>query len=212
MALRLDADAICEKPLVITPWNLDQLQELEVEYQRRILTVLQLRLHPEALRLKDKMASRQAGRLKVNLDYITRRGPWYHQSWKGQEDKSGGVAMNIGIHFFDLLWLFGPVSRASVREREYEAVSGMLELRDADVEWRLSIRLSDLPEETRASGGHAFRALTVGDDQFDFSSGFDDLHDKVYQHIVDGGGFGVGEARPSIELVHKLRTLPLSGA
>ena len=99
-----------------------------------------------------------------------------------------------------------------MREREYEAVSGTLELRDADVEWRLSIRLSDLPEETRASGGHAFRALTVGDDQFDFSSGFDDLHDKVYQHIVDGGGFGVGDARPSIELVHKLRTLPLSGA
>ena len=174
--------------------------------------MLQLRLHPEAIRLKTKMESHKGARLQVNLDYITRRGPWYHQSWKGQEEKSGGVAMNIGIHFFDLLlWLFGPVNNARVTQRDHDAVRGHLELKDADVSWRLSIRLEDLPHATRECGGHAFRALTLGEDQFDFSSGFDDLHNKVYQSIVEGDGFGIQDARASIELVHRLRTLPISG-
>lgn len=210
MALRLDADAICEKPLVISPWNLDQLEELELEYQRRIFTILQLRLHPEAVRLKAKLDAYDGPRLHVQLDYITRRGPWYHTSWKGSEEKSGGVAMNIGIHFFDLLlWLFGHVVSSKVTRREFDAVSGHLELDKADVDWGLSIRLSDLPEATRRSGGHAYRALSVGDDQFDFSSGFDDLHSKAYQAITSGQSFGIGDARASIELVHRLRTAPI---
>ena len=213
MALRLDADAICEKPLVISPWNLDQLEELEIEYQRRIYTVLQLRLHPEAVRLKRKMDTYRGERLNVNLDYITRRGPWYHQSWKGQQEKSGGVAMNIGIHFFDLLlWLFGDVHEAAVLERSHDAIRGRLFLKNADVTWRLSIRLEDLPAEVTEQGGHAFRALSIGADRFDFSSGFDDLHTRVYEQIVAGAGFGVRDARPSIELVHRLRGMRVTNS
>ena len=211
MALRLDADAICEKPLVISPWNLDQLEELELEYQKRIYTVLQLRLHPEAVRLRKMVASRPDERFQVRLEYVTRRGPWYHQSWKGQSAKSGGVAMNIGIHFFDLLlWLFGSVTEASVHVRDRDRVGGRLVLDRADVSWGLSIRQEDLPLDAVGQGHHAHRQLTLGEDEFDFSSGFDDLHSHVYQKIVDGSGFGIGDARPSIELVHRLRTIPLS--
>jgi UDP-N-acetyl-2-amino-2-deoxyglucuronate dehydrogenase len=211
MALRLDADAICEKPLVISPWNLDQLEELELEYQKRIYTVLQLRLHPEAVRLRKLVASRPEERFQVRLEYVTRRGPWYHQSWKGQSAKSGGVAMNIGIHFFDLLlWLFGSVTEASVQMRDSDRVRGRLVLDRADVSWGLSIREADLPPEAVRQGHHAHRQLTLGGDGFDFSSGFDDLHSYVYQKIVDGSGFGIGDARASIELVHRLRTITLS--
>ena len=151
MALRLDADAICEKPLVLSPWNLDQLEELELEYQKRIYTILQLRLHPEARRLRSLVQERSTERFQVKLEYVTRRGPWYHQSWKGQAAKSGGVAMNIGIHFFDLLlWLFGSVSHSSVEVREPDRVRGKLVLNRADVTWGLSIRQSDLPAEAIA--------------------------------------------------------------
>jgi UDP-N-acetyl-2-amino-2-deoxyglucuronate dehydrogenase len=213
MALRLDADAICEKPLVISPWNLDQLEELELEYQKRIYTILQLRMHPEAIRLRELVAGRPDERFEVRLEYVTRRGPWYHHSWKGQSAKSGGVAMNIGIHFFDLLiWLFGPVSSASVQTREHDRARGKLELKRADVSWGLSIRQDDLPPEAIRQGHHAYRQLTLGGDEFDFSSGFDDLHSHVYQRIIDGNGFGIRDARPSIELVHRLRTTPLSGS
>lgn len=211
MALRLDADAICEKPLVLSPWNLDQLEELELEYQKRIYTILQLRLHPEAIRLRELVASRPNERFNVQLEYVTRRGPWYHQSWKGKSAKSGGVAMNIGIHFFDLLlWLFGDVSEASVQVREVDRVRGKLVLNRADVSWGLSIRQCDLPDEALAQDRHAYRQLSIGGDEFDFSSGFDDLHSHVYSLIVSGEGFGVRDARPSIELVHRLRTVALS--
>lgn len=213
LALRIRAAAICEKPLVISPWNLDQLSQLEEEYESRIHTVLQLRLHPEAERLRAKVeAAKAAGRqLDVELTYVTRRGPWYHQSWKGQDEKSGTLAMNIGIHFFDLLlWLFGPVQRSEVHLREPERMRGTLELAAARVRWFLSIRAADLPPGHLERGLHAHRALSMGDDAFDFSAGFDDLHTRTYAEVLAGRGFGIEDARPSVELVHQIRTAPIA--
>ncbi|MEZ4434169.1 MAG: Gfo/Idh/MocA family oxidoreductase [bacterium] len=210
LALRVHAHAICEKPLVISPWNLEQLAGLEAEYDRRVYTVLQLRLHPEAQRLKARLDGARREKLDVELVYVTRRGAWYHQSWKGQDDKSGGLAMNIGIHFFDLLlWLFGPVEHSAVHVRERDVMRGTLELEWARVRWHLSIRLADLPPGHQARGLHAHRKLTTGDDAFDFSAGFDDLHTRTYAEILAGRGFGLDDARPSIELVHHIRTAPL---
>ena len=211
LAMRLNTTAICEKPLVISPWNLDQLMLLEGEYEAKVRTVLQLRLHDEALRLKASLAQSQEKVRDVNLTYVTRRGSWYHQSWKGQEEKSGGLIMNIGIHFFDLLlWLFGPPKSANVTARTNTRIQGRLELEKANVNWLLSVDINDLPPGHLESGKHAHRALTTDDDSFDFSTGFDDLHTRVYRQILEGGGYGIEDARPSIELVHRLRTLPLS--
>lgn len=207
LALRLRANAICEKPLVISPWNLDQLAQIEQEYGRRIYTILQLRLHSEAQRLRRALTSGNREKVDVSLRYITRRGPWYHQSWKGSTEKSGGLAMNIGIHFFDLLiWLFGGVEASTVTHRDDERIEGTLELEWARVKWLLSIRLSDLPEGHLEKGLHAHRALRMGGDEFDFSVGFDDLHTRAYERILAGAGFGIEDARPSVELVHHLRT------
>jgi len=213
LALRINAQAICEKPLVISPWNLDQLAQIEQEYGGRVYTVLQLRLHPETLRLKSRLEARPDGdKLDVRLDYVTRRGPWYHQSWKGQDEKSGTLAMNIGIHFFDLLlWLFGPVERSEVNLREPDRMRGTLELAGARVRWFLSIRPADLPPGYLESGRHAHRALVMGDDAFDFSSGFDDLHTRTYREILAGRGFGIEDARPSVELVHQIRSTEVTG-
>ncbi|MEZ4434640.1 MAG: Gfo/Idh/MocA family oxidoreductase [bacterium] len=211
LALRVRAHAICEKPLVISPWNLDQLAQLEAEYGRRIYTVLQLRLHPEARRLREALDARSHDPVDVELTYVTRRGPWYHQSWKGKEDESGGLAMNIGIHFFDLLiWLFGPVDRTAVHVRERDVMRGTLELARARVRWTLSIRREDLPPGHLDRGLHAHRRLVLGDEEFDFSSGFDDLHTLTYAEIIAGRGFGIEDARPSVELVHRIRTVGLT--
>ncbi len=213
LALRIRADAICEKPLVISPWNLDQLSQLEQEYGRRIYTVLQLRLHPEARRLKARVDADPDAPLDVELTYITRRGQWYHQSWKGDPEKSGTLAMNIGIHFFDLLlWLFGPVTRSEVHLREGDRMRGVLELGRARVRWLLSIRAHDLPDGYLESGRHAHRKLVLGDDAFDFSAGFDDLHTRSYAEVLAGRGFGIEDARPSVELVHRLRTADIAPA
>lgn len=207
LALRNQANAICEKPLVINPWNLDQLAELEVEYQRRIFTVLQLRLHPEVLALKQALGQEtNALRREVDLTYITRRGRWYQYSWKGSEEKSGGLAMNIGIHFFDLLiWLFGRVDRSLVHHHEPTCLAGCLELERARVRWFLSIDSSHLPAEVQKTRGHSYRRLTVDGQELDLSSRFTDLHTEVYRDILGGGGFGVEDARPSIELVYNIR-------
>ena len=211
LALRLNTTPICEKPLVISPWNLDQLEQLETEYESKVKTVLQLRLHSEAQRLKSALAADKGRKRSVELIYVTRRGSWYHQSWKGTEEKSGGLIMNIGIHFFDLLlWLFGPPVGATVTARSGSRIKGRLELERADVNWLLSVDIDDLPGGHLEAGKHAHRALTTGDDRFDFSTGFDDLHTRVYRQILAGEGYGIEDARPSIELVHRLRTLPLS--
>ena len=215
LAIRSGAAAICEKPLVISPWNLDQLSALEQEHGQKIYTVLQLRLHESVKALKAGLEAqrreRPNERTQIELTYITRRGQWYHQSWKGSSNKSGTLAMNIGIHFFDmLLWLFGEVREQRVHIREDSKVGGVLSLANADVRWLLSIDADDLPQTSVEQGNHAYRALQMGDRSFDFSTGFDDLHTKVYNDILKGGGYGVEDARPAIDLVHQIRHQELS--
>ncbi len=211
LALRVRSHVICEKPLVISPWNLDQLAELESEYGCRIYNVLQLRLHPTLIDLKRALEGLpDRRRANVCLTYITRRGPWYHGSWKGSAEKSGGLGMNIGIHFFDLLlWLFGPVSRSEVHIATPQKLSGALELKWADVLWYLSIDGKDLPPGFLEKGQAAFRSITVDGEEIDFSEGFTDLHTLVYRDVLGGGGFGIEDARPSIDLVHRIRYSPV---
>jgi UDP-N-acetyl-2-amino-2-deoxyglucuronate dehydrogenase len=211
LALRLNAHAICEKPLVINPWNLDQLQALEQEYDTRIRTVLQLRYLPALLALREQLQSDSSSTKKdVVLSYITRRGRWYHHSWKGSETKSGGLAMNIGIHLFDvMIWLFGGVSELEIHAREPHRVSGVMELEHANVRWFLSIDESDLPERVRNQGGHAYRSLLMDGEAIEFSSGFQDLHTTVYRETLAGRGHGIGDARASIELAYRVRTQPV---
>ncbi len=208
LALRLNANAICEKPLVINPWNLDQLQALELEHRTRIRTVLQLRYLPALMKLREELQSNPPSRKKdVLLTYITRRGRWYHHSWKGSDAKSGGLAMNIGIHLFDMmLWLFGPASHLEIHAREPERVSGVMELEHANVRWFLSIDESHLPEHVRSAGGHAHRSVRMDEQEIEFSTGFRDLHTTVYEEIVAGRGHGIEDARPSIELAYRVRT------
>lgn len=214
LALRNHAHAICEKPLVVNPWNLEQLRELEDEYDRRVFTVLQLRQHPAVRSLKEQL-EREGNRTRrdVCLTYITRRGRWYHHSWKGVEEKSGGLVMNIGIHFFDLLlWLFGSMQRSLVHQLSPTRVSGCLELEWARVRWFLSIDENDLPAEVREKGGFAYRQLEIDGEDLDLSTGFTDLHTEVYRDILQGGGFGIEDARPSIELVYNVRYSRETGA
>ena len=206
LALRNHAHAICEKPLVINPWNLDPLLDLEQEYGRRIHTVLQLRLHAAMPRLQESI-EQKSDRAEVCLTYVTRRGLWYGVSWKGDEKKSGGVAMNIGIHFFDmLLWLFGDVDQSQVHLRTPTRIAGTLELERARVRWFLSVEGDDLPPGHLESGRTAFRSITVDGEEIDFSDGFTDLHTRVYEAILAGDGFGIEDARPSVDLVHGVRT------
>jgi len=207
LALRNHAHAICEKPLVINPWNLEQLAEVEQEYERRVYTVLQLRMHPAVRALKEELdAETNGSRRDVCLTYISRRGTWYHYSWKGSQQKSGGLAMNIGIHFFDLLlWLFGPMERSLVHCAAPSRMAGYLELERARVRWFLSVDEDDLPLPVRHGGGYAHRSLTIDGQQLDLSAGFTDLHTEVYRDVLCGGGFGIRDARPSIELVHNVR-------
>jgi UDP-N-acetyl-2-amino-2-deoxyglucuronate dehydrogenase len=213
LALRNGADVLCEKPLVINPWNLDALQELEAETGHRIATVLQLRVHPALIALKAKLDAEPPGPTKdVVLTYITSRGPWYHVSWKGVEERSGGIATNIGIHFFDLLmWLFGPAESTEVHIRERMRMAGHLRLKLANVQWFLSIDPGDLPDSTRAAGRTTFRSITVNGEEIEFTEGFTDLHTRVYEQMLAGRGHGIADSRPSIELVQHIRTAELGG-
>lgn len=206
LALRTGAHALCEKPLVMNPWNLDVLADLEREFDRKVNTVLQLRVHPSLLALKERLATNTGKRHSVRMTYITSRGTWYKYSWKGNHDKSGGVATNIGIHFFDMLmWFFGGVRKSDVHVQTPERVGGVLELENADVQWFLSVDASDLPESVRGNQP-TYRSITVDDEEVEFSGGFTDLHTKIYEETVAGRGFGIDDARPSIELVHGMRT------
>lgn len=207
LALRVGADAICEKPLVLNPWNLDMLQSLEEEYQKKIYTILQLRVHPALIELKKKLDEDSSGkRHKVVLTYITSRGLWYNFSWKGDHQKSGGVATNIGIHFFDLLmWFFGKPVNSEVHLNEYNKTAGFIELKNADVKWYLSIDENDLPDEMQSNGQRTFRSIKIDEEEVEFTKGFTDLHTIVYQNTLEGNGFGIDHARPSIELVHNIR-------
>lgn len=201
-ALRSGADAVCEKPLVLNPWNADVLEQFERETGRRIWNILQLRLHASVTgyRLSEGV------RPTVRLTYITPRGSWYQHSWKGEEAKSGGIATNIGIHFFDLLIsLFGAVDKSTVLLYQPDKARGELVLKNADVEWFLSIDEKDLPDPLREKGQRTFRQLSINDQLMDFSEGFTDLHTQSYQEILAGRGFGIAQARPAIELAHAIR-------
>ena len=204
LALRTKANAICEKPLVISPWNLDALEELQAEHGRQVYTVLQLRLIASMIELKASLGTALGGgRAEICLSYVTRRGRWYDTSWKGSHEKSGGVAMNIGIHFFDLLmWLFGAADESTVHLKAPRKMAGLLELERARVRWFLSTDEEDLPEHIRKADGYAYRSMTYEGQEIDFSAGFTDLHTRVYEEILAGRGTGIAETRPAIELVH----------
>ena len=208
LALRLGADAICEKPLVINPWNIDALEEMAEEFGGKIYNVLQLRLHPAIIQLK-KMVDKEKSpkKYEIELTYITSRGKWYANSWKGNVAQSGGVATNIGVHFFDmLLWIFGKSEGVEVHYSDECTVSGFLELEKAHVKWFLSIDRKNLPDSCVENKQNTFRSITVDSEEIEFSGGFTDLHTKVYQNILAGNGFFPSDVRPAIALVHELRS------
>lgn len=206
-ALRIGADAICEKPLVLNPWNVDALDEIEKESGKKIYNILQLRVHPAIRALKEKIAnSAPQKKYQIDLSYITTRGRWYMTSWKGDVEKSGGVATNIGVHFFDMLmWIFGPVCQQEVHFASPTTMAGYLGLEKADVRWFLSVDKKDLPKEAISAGVTTFRSLEMDGEKFEFSDGFADLHTQVYHEILAGSGFGLNDVRPAIQLVYDLR-------
>ena len=206
-ALRIGADAVCEKPLVLNPWNVDALEEIARETGKTVNTILQLRLHPAILDLKKRVdKSPKEKKYDIDLAYITARGHWYMISWKGNVTKSGGVATNIGIHFFDILqWIFGGVKYNVVHLDEPQRVAGFLEFEHARVRWFLSINRDDLPQEPEPGKPTAYRSITINDEEIDFSRGLTDLHTKSYQEILNGRGFDLKETKPSIEIVSTIR-------
>lgn len=208
LAMRVKADAICEKPLVISPWNLDALEDLEAEHGCRVHSVLQLRLLDSLIELRKKIQQEVAReRADICLTYITRRGRWYDSSWKGSIEKSGGVAMNIGIHFFDLLhWLFGGVEQSKVHLNSSRRMAGVLHLERARVRWFLSTDADDLPSDVVENGGYAYRSMTYDGQEIEFSSGFTDLHTRVYEEIFAGRSTGIRDARPAIETAHSIKS------
>jgi UDP-N-acetyl-2-amino-2-deoxyglucuronate dehydrogenase len=198
--------------LVINPWNLDQLASIEEETGRKIYSVLQLRLHPELLKLKQSIDQSPADHQhEVNLTYITSRGPWYQVSWKGSVEKSGGIATNIGIHFFDLLlWLFGEAGAVKVHHSDPKRMAGFIEFERARVKWLLSVDREDLPFPVEPGKPSTYRSITIDGQEVEFSSGFTDLHTRIYEETLAGRGFGIMEAYPSIALTHRIRNEPLS--
>jgi UDP-N-acetyl-2-amino-2-deoxyglucuronate dehydrogenase len=207
-AMRAGAWAVCEKPLVLNPWNIDGLANMEQETGRKVFTILQLRLHPVILALRERCAA-SPKRHQVDITYCTSRGPWYHTSWKGDVAKSGGVATNIGIHFFDMLsFVFGKATTNVAHLREPERAAGFLACEKADVRWFLSVDRNDLPESVRGQKT-SFRSILVDGEELEFTEGFTDLHTRSYEEILAGRGFGLEEARPSIEVVADFRNAPI---
>lgn len=206
-ALRIGAEAICEKPLVLNPWNCDALQEMEQETGKKINTILQLRVHPSIVALKEKLEKeKRFTKYDINLSYITSRGKWYLTSWKGDIERSGGLATNIGIHFFDMLiWLFGPVVGSDVHYSSPNKTGGFIELVNARVRWFLSIDKNDLPQECIEKNQFTYRSITIDNEELEFSDGFSDLHTLVYKKILEGTGFGVNDSKAAIELAHNIR-------
>ncbi|MEO8861494.1 MAG: Gfo/Idh/MocA family oxidoreductase [Ginsengibacter sp.] len=205
--LRIGANVICEKPVVLNPWNIDALEEIEKETGNQIFTILQLRLHPAIIALKQKIDAAPSNKKhQVNLQYITSRGHWYQTSWKGDIHKSGGIATNIGVHFFDMLmWIFGDVVENNVIQHTDTTASGNLVLEKANVNWMLSIDVNTLPEEVKKAGKRTFRTLNIDGEGFEFSDGFTELHTHSYSEIIAGRGFPISETRKAIELVHAIR-------
>ncbi len=206
-ALRLGADVICEKPLVLNPWNIDALEDVERESGKKINNILQLRLHDAIINLKKRVESGPADKIyDVDLTYITSRGNWYYTSWKGDVHKSGGVATNIGVHFYDMLsWVFGKVSKNVVNVASHDRVAGYLEFERARVRYFLSINYDTLPQQAKESGKRTYRSLVMGGEEIEFSEGFTELHTHSYKEILAGNGFGLGEVRNCIEIVHDIR-------
>ncbi len=206
-ALRHQADAICEKPLVLNPWNVDALREIEKETGKKVFTILQLRLHSSIIALREQVLNGPKDKIyDIDLSYITSRGNWYQISWKGDSSKSGGVATNIGIHFFDMLiWVFGGVKKNTVHQMKEDMASGYLELERGRVRWMLSINADHLPADVKAKGKRTYRSLTMEGQEIEFSDGFTELHTMSYQHVIDGKGFGLNDAQPSIQLAHDIR-------
>lgn len=208
-ALRSDADAICEKPLVMNPWNIDALSEIEHQTGRRISTILQLRLHPTIQEFKRRIEASPESSFAVDLTYITSRGRWYHTSWKGDESKSGGIATNIGVHFFDMLiHVFGPVTKSVLHLHDDQRAAGYLECGRAQIRWFLSVDSNDLPDSAKGQKT-TYRSILIDGNEIEFSEGFTDLHTRSYEEILGGNGYGIEEVRPSIELVSALRTKPV---
>jgi UDP-N-acetyl-2-amino-2-deoxyglucuronate dehydrogenase len=205
--LRSGMDVICEKPLVLNPWNLDALKTLELETGKRVFTILQLRHHPNIIELKRKVESAPTGKIfDVDLTYITSRGKWYYASWKSDIQKSGGIATNIGIHFFDMLmWVFGKPVSSSVFINTHDRASGYLQLEKARVRWFLSINPDTLPEEVMQKNKSTYRSVQIEGKETEFSDNFDNLHTIAYSEILSGNGYGVDEARDSVQLCHQIR-------
>lgn len=206
--LRYGADVICEKPIVLNPWNIDALEEMEQETGHHVFNILQLRLHPTIIALKEKVAQSLVDKIfDVDLTYITSRGTWYYTSWKGNPEKSGGIATNIGVHFYDMLqWVFGPVKENIVHIHTHDRAGGYFEFAKAKVRWFLSINADTLPDEVKAKGKRTYRSINIEGEELEFSEGFTDLHTLSYQDILNGGGFRIGEARAAINIVHQIRT------
>jgi len=212
MALRRGADAICEKPLVLNPWNIDALEKMEKDSGNRIWNILQLRVHQSIIELKEKIEKAPKDKVfDVDLTYLTSRGNWYYTSWKGDVKKSGGIATNIGVHFYDMLsWIFGEVKENKVHVHTHDRAAGYLEFKRARVRWFLSINYDVLPTEIKAKGQRTYRSITIDGEELEFSKGFTDLHTRVYEDILNGKGYGLSDARQSIEIVHNIRnTTPL---
>ena len=212
MALRRGADAICEKPLVLNPWNVEALLDIEKESGQKINTILQLRLHQSIIDLKNKVVlDNKQGKYDVDLTYITSRGSWYDISWKGDASKSGGIATNIGVHFYDMLsWVFGEVQENKVHLREKNKAAGYLEFKNARVRWYLSIDEHDLPKQVQLDNKRTYRSITIDKQEIEFSGGFTELHTQSYQKILKGEGYGLLEARQSIDIVHDIRNSSLT--
>jgi len=205
--LRSGANVICEKPIVLNPWNLDALQEIEKETGNQVNTILQLRLHQSIIDLKNKIDNGPKDKIyDFDLSYLTSRGKWYYTSWKGDKKKSGGIATNIGIHFYDMLsWIFGPVKENIVHLHTHDRAAGFLGFEKARVRWFLSINADTLPDFVKEKGMTTYRSMTLEGEEIEFSQGFFDLHTKSYANVVEGKGFSLEDARPSLEIVHKIR-------
>lgn len=206
-SMRHGANAICEKPLVLNPWNIDALAEVEKETGKQLFNILQLRLHPSIIALKKQVEEGPKDKIyNLDLTYITSRGHWYFASWKGDQSKSGGIATNIGVHFYDMLsWIFGDVEKNIVHVYEPKRASGYLEFKKARVRWYLSVDFTTIPEDLRIKGMRTFRSIKMEGQEIEFSDGFTDLHTRSYQEILAGNGFGLDDARQSIQIVHDIR-------
>lgn len=212
MALRRGAHAICEKPIVLNPWNIDNLIDIERSSEKKVNTILQLRLHDSIRALKEKIENGPKDKIyDVDLTYLTSRGHWYYTSWKGHTSQSGGIASNIGVHFYDMLsWVFGDIKKNTVHLHSHDRAAGYLEFERARVRWFLSINYDLIPEEIKEKGQRTYRSITVDGQEIEFSGGFTELHTKSYEKILNGNGFGLEDARQSIQIVHDIRNAALS--